>query len=239
MFDLDLYKSVGVGIRWNSPMGPLRLEYGYPLDNLKDNKGKFEFSVGTFFLNKQRRSDMRKVLMWVLMLSFVWANIGFCENYKIGVVDLQYVLEKCEAGKAAIAKLQTEFKSLKEKLDKKKAAIDKLRQQLDKQRLMLTQEAQIDKELEYKQKVQEFKTLYSTYQQKMQIKERQLREPIVKELEKVLKQYGKEKNFTLIIDKRNSGVVYNSPKIEITKEVIVKFNQAWRARKKNRLCLFL
>ena len=49
MFDLDLYKSVGCGIRWNSPMGPLRLEYGYPLNSLKDNKGKFEFSVGTFF----------------------------------------------------------------------------------------------------------------------------------------------------------------------------------------------
>ncbi len=49
MFDLDLYKSVGAGIRWNSPMGPLRIEYGYPLDNLKDNNGKFEFSVGTFF----------------------------------------------------------------------------------------------------------------------------------------------------------------------------------------------
>ncbi|GAB6163174.1 outer membrane protein assembly factor BamA [Desulfothermus naphthae] len=49
MYDLDLYKSVGFGIRWNSPMGPLRLEYGYPLDDLKDNQGKFEFSVGTFF----------------------------------------------------------------------------------------------------------------------------------------------------------------------------------------------
>lgn len=49
MYDLNLYKSVGAGIRWNSPMGPLRLEYGYPLDNLKNDKGKFEFSVGTFF----------------------------------------------------------------------------------------------------------------------------------------------------------------------------------------------
>ena len=49
MFDLDVYKSVGIGVRWNSPMGPLRLEYGYPLDSLKDNNGKFEFSVGTFF----------------------------------------------------------------------------------------------------------------------------------------------------------------------------------------------
>ncbi len=47
--DFDLYKSVGAGIRWNSPMGPLRLEYGYPLDDLKDNDGQFEFSVGQSF----------------------------------------------------------------------------------------------------------------------------------------------------------------------------------------------
>jgi outer membrane protein insertion porin family len=48
--DLDLFKSVGVGIRWYSPLGPLRFEYGYPLDELDGRrKGRFEFSVGTFF----------------------------------------------------------------------------------------------------------------------------------------------------------------------------------------------
>ncbi|WP_051564267.1 outer membrane protein assembly factor BamA [Desulfovermiculus halophilus] len=47
--ELDLYKSVGAGIRWNSPMGPLRLEYGYPLDDLEDNNGQFEFTVGQAF----------------------------------------------------------------------------------------------------------------------------------------------------------------------------------------------
>ncbi|MFP4070810.1 MAG: outer membrane protein assembly factor BamA [Desulfovibrionales bacterium] len=47
---LDLYKSVGVGIRWYSPLGPLRFEYGYPLDELNgEQEGKFEFSVGQFF----------------------------------------------------------------------------------------------------------------------------------------------------------------------------------------------
>ena len=49
--DSDLYKSVGGGIRWNSPMGPLRLEYGYPLDKVEGEKkeGQFEFSVGQAF----------------------------------------------------------------------------------------------------------------------------------------------------------------------------------------------
>jgi outer membrane protein insertion porin family len=50
--DFDLYKSVGAGVRWYSPLGPLRLEYGYPLDTVQVNderKGRFEFSVGQFF----------------------------------------------------------------------------------------------------------------------------------------------------------------------------------------------
>lgn len=49
--DLDLEKSVGGGLRWYSPVGPLRFEYGYALDEIHNQggKGKFEFSVGQFF----------------------------------------------------------------------------------------------------------------------------------------------------------------------------------------------
>jgi outer membrane protein insertion porin family len=43
----DLRQTVGAGIRWYSPIGPLRLEYGYILDR-KENEsaGRFEFSIG-------------------------------------------------------------------------------------------------------------------------------------------------------------------------------------------------
>jgi len=48
---LGLFKSFGGGLRWLSPLGPLRLEYGVPLDRLKDSNraGRFEFSMGTTF----------------------------------------------------------------------------------------------------------------------------------------------------------------------------------------------
>lgn len=52
-YDLgDQFSSVGTGIRWNSPMGPLRIEYGWVLDgkNVKERgDGQFEFSVGASF----------------------------------------------------------------------------------------------------------------------------------------------------------------------------------------------
>jgi len=44
--------SYGLGVRWYSPMGPLRLEYGIPVNprqGIDSNSGKFEFSIGGFF----------------------------------------------------------------------------------------------------------------------------------------------------------------------------------------------
>lgn len=48
----NLQSSYGFGIRWFSPIGPLRLEYGIPInprDGIDDKGGRLEFSIGTFF----------------------------------------------------------------------------------------------------------------------------------------------------------------------------------------------
>ncbi len=44
--------SYGLGVRWNSPMGPLRLEYGIPVNprpGIDKASGRLEFSMGTLF----------------------------------------------------------------------------------------------------------------------------------------------------------------------------------------------
>jgi len=45
----DLRRTAGVGIRWYSPIGPLRLEWGYVLDRKEDEAAsRWEFSIGMF-----------------------------------------------------------------------------------------------------------------------------------------------------------------------------------------------
>jgi len=42
--------SAGFGVRWRSPMGPLRFEWGFPLDRRPGERGQvFEFTIGSFF----------------------------------------------------------------------------------------------------------------------------------------------------------------------------------------------
>ncbi len=48
--DTPLRRSMGAGVRWFSPMGPLRLEWGYVLDRKSgEEKSQWEFSIGGFF----------------------------------------------------------------------------------------------------------------------------------------------------------------------------------------------
>lgn len=47
---LDLRTSAGFGVRWQSPIGPLRFELGFPLAPREDERGSlFDFSIGNFF----------------------------------------------------------------------------------------------------------------------------------------------------------------------------------------------
>jgi outer membrane protein insertion porin family len=54
---LSLYKSAGFGFRWFSPIGPLRFEWGFPIDRRHDpitgsridKPVDFQFTIGNFF----------------------------------------------------------------------------------------------------------------------------------------------------------------------------------------------
>jgi outer membrane protein insertion porin family len=53
----SLYKSWGFGVRWQSPIGPLRFEWGFPLNRRRDpvtglvldQASDFQFTIGNFF----------------------------------------------------------------------------------------------------------------------------------------------------------------------------------------------
>jgi outer membrane protein insertion porin family len=45
----DMRKTAGLGVRWYSPIGPLRLEWGYVLDRKDDEAAsRWEFTIGMF-----------------------------------------------------------------------------------------------------------------------------------------------------------------------------------------------
>ncbi len=46
----DVKAGYGIGVRWISPMGPLRIEYGWKINPLKgEESGAFAFAMGQLF----------------------------------------------------------------------------------------------------------------------------------------------------------------------------------------------
>ena len=93
---------------------------------------------------------------------------------KFGYIDLKEVIAKSEPGAKAMKELKQKFEGMKNELDKQKKEIDALQASLQKQSLVLSQDAKMDKELEFKRKVRDFQDMYQNYQLRMKQDEQHL-----------------------------------------------------------------
>lgn len=149
---------------------------------------------------------------------------------KIGFVDMKAVIAKSEPGSKAMEQLKTQFKDMKDNLDAQKKSLDTLKEELQKQSMMLSQEAKLDKEAQYKRKVRDFQDMGQNYQRKLQQAEQNLSKPIIDTLIQVIQDYGKKNGFTAIFDKQGSGLLFSQDNIDLTTMIIAELNKAMRGK---------
>ncbi len=174
---------------------------------------------------------MRKVLFLALLV-FLFSSDALSAEMKIGVINMEAVAKNSEPGREALDKLQGEFKEMKTELDKRKAEIEKLLDALQKQSLVLSQEAKLDKELEYKRKVRDFQDLLQSFQRKTKTEEARLTQPIIEMMLDVIRDYAKDNGYTMIVDGKAGGLLYADDTVDITNKIIVEVNKAWRKKGK-------
>lgn len=147
---------------------------------------------------------------------------------KIGFVDMKAVIAKSEPGSKAMEQLKTQFKDMKDNLDAQKKSLDALKDELQKQSMMLSQEAKLDKEAQYKRKVRDFQDMGQNYQRKLQQAEQNLSKPIIDKLLQVIQDYGKKNGFTAIFDKQASGLIFSQDSVDLTGAITADLNKAMR-----------
>lgn len=152
-------------------------------------------------------------------------------NVKIGYINLQGVIAKSEPGQKAMKELQQKFEGMKKDLDKQKKEIESLQAGLQKQNLVLSQDAKMDKELEFKRRVRDYQDLLQNYQVRMKQEEQRLSTPILQQLISIIKTYGNKHNYTMLFDSSTSGLLYADDASDLSDEIIKELNQAWKKRK--------
>ena len=173
---------------------------------------------------------MKKILLLSALLCFFVVNTVFAQH-TIAIIDVQQVLVGSQAGKKAGAELKTETDAAIKKIQAKEAELKKLNDSIQKQKNSLSSEALTNKNLELNKKSIELERLQRDLQAELQQKEAAKLDAIAKELEPVLKDYAAEKKINAIFLKQ-AGVVFYDPQIDITKEIITRFDTKWSKKGK-------
>ncbi len=143
---------------------------------------------------------------------------------KIGVINSQEVLEKSAEGKRVIARLQEKDKSNQAAVDKLDSEITALQTRLNTGRLTLTEEQLYNLNADLNKKQTDRKRIAEDATRDFQDLQVKLFNKVQSELIPIIDQLGKEKGIEIIFDLVKSGAVYFNPTIDLTAEVIKRYD---------------
>ncbi len=169
------------------------------------------------------RSVIRGALMAVVVAAV--AMPAAAQN-KIAVIDVQRVVTESDPGKEVMQRLKavTDAKSQEgQALQQQFAA---LQEQFNKQRFTVSEsrQAEMSKEIEDKQIA--IRRFQDDAQREVQEAQRRELGGLEERILPIINKVGQEQSFTLIFNKFQSGLVYADETVDITDEVIRRFNTA-------------
>jgi outer membrane protein len=142
---------------------------------------------------------------------------------KLAVVDLQRALEETEDGKKAKAKLKSDFDRKQKELDEKQEDIKKMKEALDKKRNIMKPEALQKEEADLQNRFVELQQTYARLQRDLAQKEQEATRGIFGKLQTVVGKIAQANSFDVVLEK-NSAVVWGKDSLDITNEVIRRYN---------------
>ena len=164
--------------------------------------------------------NISKIFMFLLIISI--PQIVFAESSKIGVVDLQKVLNESAKGKEAVKLLEAEFEKKKKELDIKENDIKKLEEEISKRGSLWSEKVKQEKEEDYDKKVKDYRRLQTDLKDEFQRKNKNFTDKILSDIIELVRTVGDEEKFSLIMEKQNA--IFTSSTIDITDKVIKLYN---------------
>jgi len=137
---------------------------------------------------------------------------------KIGYVDIATVFDQYTETKKAKLALEKEIKSKQDAIQKMSDEVKNLRQVLEAQQATLTPDDKKNKLADIDRKAQELQKFTEESESDLTKKESDLTQGILAKVYAAVQAIGKEKSYTLILDKNN--VIYGADSWNITDDVI-------------------
>lgn len=143
---------------------------------------------------------------------------------KIGLVDMQKAVQATAAGKKAKTELEAEFQKKKKELEKKEADLKKMGEDLEKKKSILSEEILAKKQSEFQEEMMKYREAAGKSQAELQKKDRELTQPILDKMKKVIEKISKEKGYSMVLE-NSPMVLFSVPENDLTDAVIKAFEK--------------
>lgn len=170
---------------------------------------------------------MKKIVFTisVLYLFLIFAPVVFsADTAKIGIFDFQKVLSESSAGKITQKQLNDKRNELQNKLKTDNDKLDEMNKAYEREKLVLSPEKQTEKEKDFRNRVNDFKKMQDDFSREFKELEIQSLNKIQEEVFQIINGIGKEEGYLLILEKKAAGVVYSPEKLDISDQIIKKYN---------------
>ena len=181
------------------------------------------------------------LLLTTLVVSLHVAGMVQAQGIRIGVVDLQAVLDGSVRGKAAKERLkelgdqlQREIQAKREFKERKEEELQNLRGDIQRQGLVLSEQARMGKEEEFRKSIRELQRFIHDTNNfiddaTQEFREKEVRETqlLLVDIRDVVREVAVGGQYTIVFEGNDSAalVLYIDPAVDLTEEVIQRFDQ--------------
>ena len=162
------------------------------------------------------------------MLTAVVAGPAWGQDLKVGSVNLQKAMSESKRGKDARAAFQADLKDKRDALSKEKKAIEKQQKDLKKQALLMKDSERTKAQKLLERRVRDWERKMRDVRDELQLRERELTDEILKDLQKIIGELGKTGKFTMILER--SQTLYTDKGTDVTDDVIKLYNERFQNR---------
>ena len=171
-----------------------------------------------------------KFLKFIFLFLFIF-NFNSVKAEVPYILNFKFVLNESVAGKKAQDFLKKELENGLKKLKEKESKIQEEEKKIIQQKKLITPE-------EYKKKVTELRNKVSSLQKErnsllesISENRKKARNELLKNLNPILKEYMKEKNIRMVLDKKS--ILLSDEKLDITQDIIKRLNEKLKSIKLN------
>ena len=147
------------------------------------------------------------------------------QDVKIGIVDVEQALSSTEEGKAAREEITRKMREARAQVEPMMEQRKALGEELQGKKYVLSDEALFQKQVQLAELENKIKSKLEELDGQLKIEQGKVLAPLETKMRTIIESIGKDQGFTLILRRDAPGVMYTREALDITEEVISRFNK--------------